>query len=197
MTEEKILEAIQETCAVDLADEVMFMVKSIAPIRRDDRYGGFSVRVDAIYDSISTPLSIDVSTGDVITPSPVRYEFSGIFDENVRIQLWGYNIETVLAEKVETILSRGIFNTRPRDFYDVYILETTQEYDKHIFYDALVATAEHRGSLEHIKDKTMILEQIECSGALQQMWEKYQKKFPYAKDILYENVMVILKGMMQ
>ncbi len=73
------------------------------------------------------PLSIDISTGDVITPSAVLYEFGGIFYDNVRIKLWGYNIETVMAEKVETILSRGIFNTRPRDFYDVYILGTTKE----------------------------------------------------------------------
>lgn len=110
-----------------------FEIKSIAPIRKDDHYGGFCVRLDAIYDTIMTPLSIDVSTGDVITPDAVEYEFRGIFDENVRIKLWGYNIESVMSEKVETILSRGIFNTRPRDFYDVYILGTTQKLDMVIF----------------------------------------------------------------
>lgn len=80
----------------------------------------------------------------------MKYEFSGIFDEDVKISLWGYNIETVMAEKVETILSRGMFTTRPRDFYDVFILGTTQEYDKEIFKDALKATALHRGTLEKI-----------------------------------------------
>ena len=77
-----------------------------------------------------------MSTGDVITPCAIKYEFEGIFDEDVKITLWGYNIETVMAEKVETILSRGIFTTRPRDFYDVYILGNTQKYDKRIFREA-------------------------------------------------------------
>ena len=116
LTEEKVMEAVENICKITLGDDVIFEVKSIAPIRKDDRYGGFCVRLDAIYDTIVTPLSIDVSTGDVITPEAVEYEFSGIFDEEIRIKMWGYNIESVMAEKVETILSRGIFNTRPRDF---------------------------------------------------------------------------------
>lgn len=153
LTEEKITEAINMICKIDKKDDVIFAVKSIAPIRKDDIYGGYSVRLDATYDTIITPLSIDISAGDVITPEAVKYEFSGIFDENIRINLWGYNIETVMAEKVETILRRGVFTTRPRDYYDVYILETTQEYDKKIYREALKATAEHRGSLELISDK--------------------------------------------
>lgn len=107
LTEEQITQAIQSICGIDLKDEVAFKVVSVASIRKDDRYGGFCIRMDAVYDTIVTPLSIDISTGDVITPSAVLYEFSSIFDESVRIRLWGYNIETVMAEKVETILSRG------------------------------------------------------------------------------------------
>lgn len=121
-------------------------MKSIVAIRKDDSYGGFCVRLDAFYDTIVTPLSIDISTGDVITPDTIEYEFCGIFDESLRIKLWGYNIESVMAEKVETILSRGIFNTRPRDFYDVYILGTSQKYNVKKFRDALDAMAKHRGS---------------------------------------------------
>lgn len=136
-TEEKITQAIQSICGLDLEDEVKFTVVSIAPIRRDDRYGGFCVHMNAVFDTIVTPLSIDISTGDVLTPSAVYYEFSGIFNESVRIGIWAYNIETVLAEKVETILSRGIFSTRPRDYYDIYILSTTQRYDKALFREAL------------------------------------------------------------
>lgn len=156
---------------------------------------GYCVRLDAIYDTIVTPFSIDVSTGDIITPEAVKYEFSGIFDENVKITLWGYNIETVMAEKVETILSRGIFTTRPRDFYDVYILGTTQEYDREIFKEALKATAIHRGSREKIVDMNGIIEQISSNKDLRNMWEKYQKKFAYARDISYENVMEILDAL--
>ena len=197
LTEEKVMEAVENICKITLGDDVIFEVKSIAPIRKDDRYGGFCVRLDAIYDTIVTPLSIDVSTGDVITPEAVEYEFSGIFDEEIRIKMWGYNIESVMAEKVETILSRGIFNTRPRDFYDVYILGTTQRYDKKIFLKALEATAIHRGSREQIIDKTGIIEKLSASQELIQMWEKYRKKFSYASEIQYADVMDVLIKMFQ
>ena len=197
LTEEKVMEAVENICKITLGDDVIFEVKSIAPIRKDERYGGFCVRLDAIYDTIVTPLSIDVSTGDVITPEAVEYEFSGIFDEEIRIKMWGYNIESVMAEKVETILSRGIFNTRPRDFYDVYILGTTQRYDKKIFLKALEATAIHRGSREQIIDKTGIIEKLSASEELIQMWEKYRKKFSYASEIQYADVMDVLIKMFQ
>ena len=168
-------------------------MQAIGPIRKDDVYGGYCVRIDAVYDTIVTPLSIDVSTGDVITPSPVKYDFGGIFDDGLKITLWGYNIETVIAEKVETILSRGVFTTRPRDYYDVYVLVTTQEYDKNLFAEALDATAKHRGSTEKIKDIPSILEKISESHELKNLWSKYQKKFAYASDISYEMIMDVLK----
>lgn len=192
LTEEKISDEINTICEIDMKDDVVFTVKSIEPIRKDDIYGGYCVRLDAVYDTIITPLSIDVSTGDVITPDAVKYEFSGIFDEDIRISLWGYNIETVIAEKVETILRRGVFTTRPRDYYDVYILGTTQEYDKEIYKEALKATAEHRGSTEQISDVEGILKQISESDDLKDMWRKYQKKFAYASDISYEDVLEAL-----
>jgi len=193
LSEASVMNAIKEICALDMDDDVIFDVKSISPIRKDDRYGGFCVRLDAVYDTIITPLTIDISTGDVITPAAIQYEFSGIFDENVKIKLWGYNIETVMAEKVETILSRSVFNTRPRDFYDVYILGTTQKYDKEIFKEALSATALHRGSLDKIKDIENILQQIATSSDLQQMWEKYRKRFAYATDICYESIVELVQ----
>ena len=120
-----------------------------------------------------------------------------INDEDIRINLWGYNIETVIAEKVETILRRGVFTTRPRDYYDVFILGTTQNYDKNIFREALKATAMHRGSTELISDVEGILKQISESTELKDMWGKYQKKFAYANDISYEDVLGTLKGMLE
>lgn len=189
LTEEQISLSLGSICKLDLNDDVSFVIKSIVPIRKDDIYGGYCVRMDAIYDTIVTPLSIDVSTGDIITPEAVKYEFGGIFDENVKIVLWGYNIETVMAEKVETILRRGVFTTRPRDFYDVYILETTQKYDKKVFKEALNATAIHRGSLEKINDVNGIMGQISSSADLKNMWDKYQKKFAYAKGISFLDLM--------
>jgi len=195
LTEENLLILVKDVCSIKLHDEVIFEIKGIEPIRKDDRYGGFRIRIDAIYDTITTPLSIDASTGDVITPEPVEYEFAGLLDDTKQIKLWGYNLETVLAEKAETILSRGIFNTRPRDFYDIYILGTTKKYDKKVFKEALAATAEHRGSTESIKNKKVILEQLLANDSLKQTWSKYQNKFPYAKNIAYEDTLEVLRRM--
>ncbi len=100
MTKEQITEALTIVCSLDLDDDVFFEIKSVEPIRKDDVYGGYCVRLDAKYDTIITPLSIDISTGDIITPDAVKYEFTGIFDDRIRILLWGYNIETVMAEKI-------------------------------------------------------------------------------------------------
>lgn len=95
--------------------------------------------------------------GDAITPHAVQYNFFEIFDDGQSYELWAYNIETVMAEKVETILRRGVFNTRPRDFYDAYILTTTQKFDKAVFAEALRATADHRGTTQRIADVPAIL----------------------------------------
>lgn len=197
LTEEKIRTAIQSICEIDMQDEVDFRILSIAPIRKDEQYGGFRVRLDAVYDTITTPLSIDVTTGDVITPSAVPYEFGGIFDETVRINIWGYNVETVLAEKAETILSRGIFNTRPRDYYDIYILGTTQKIDKALFRAALAATADHRGSTSQISNSGNIIARLLESDDLRQLWSKYQKKFPYAQGITFESILEVLSNLMR
>lgn len=196
LTEEKVIEAIDEISKINLGDEVSFVSRSIEPIRKDDRYGGFCVRIDAVYDTIVTPLSIDVSTGDIITPGAVLYDFGGFFDTEVHIRLWGYNIETIMAEKVETILSRSVFNTRPRDFYDAFILCTTQKYDKKLFEEALAATAEHRGSTKNIGDRFGIIETITDNSDLRNMWKKYQRRFSYAREIEYEDIIRVLKQLL-
>ena len=197
LTKEQIIEALTIVCSLDLDDDVFFEIKSVEPIRKDDVYGGYCVRLDAKYDTIITPLSIDISTGDIITPDAVKYEFTGIFDDGIRILLWGYNIETVMAEKIETILSRGVFTTRPRDFYDVYILGTTQEFDTRILKDALRATAIHRGSIDRIADVEGIIKQLSESEDLKNMWSKYQKKFTYATDISYDSIIRVLMMLLE
>lgn len=149
--------------------------------------------MNAMFDTILTSLSIDVSTGDAITPHAVQYNFSEIFDDEKSYELWAYNIETVMAEKVETILRRGVFNTRPRDFYDAYILTTTQKFDKAVFADALNATAKHRGTTQQIADVPSILHNIEESSELETMWDKYRKQFAYAADIEYSEIVDVLK----
>ncbi|MBQ3389014.1 MAG: nucleotidyl transferase AbiEii/AbiGii toxin family protein [Thermoguttaceae bacterium] len=196
LEEQKVRSAIESIGKVALDDNVAFRVVSIEPIRKDDHYGGYRVRIDAVYDTIATTLSIDVTAGDVITPGAVRYEFNGILDETEHISLWGYNIETVMAEKAETILRRGVFNTRPRDYYDIYILGTTQNYSRKVFRNALAATAAHRRTTELIADPVTIVSNISNSGDLQEMWTKYQNRFPYARTIQYADVITVLKSLL-
>ena len=197
LTPEAIRSALEDVCDIAFDDGVVFEIGTISPIREDDIYGGYRVMLNAKFDTLLTPLSIDVSTDDAITPHAVQYNFSEIFDDEKSYELWAYNIETVMAEKVETILRRGVFNTRPRDFYDTYILTTTQKFDNAVFADALSATAKHRGTTEQIADVPSILYNIEESPELKTMWDKYRKQFSYAKDITYEQIMDSIKTLLK
>ena len=196
LTPEAIRGTLDNICNSPFDDGVSFEIGTILPIREDDIYGGYRVMLNARFDTIITPLSMDVSTGDAITPHTVQYNFSEIFNDEKTYELWAYNIETVMAEKVETILRRGVFNTRPRDFYDAYILTTIQKFDKAVFEDALKATANHRGTTRQIKDVPGILRNIEESPELKTMWERYRKQFAYAADIEYEQIMNVLKSLL-
>lgn len=193
LTPESIRATLESVCAVAVDDGVSFDLGAISPIRDDDIYGGYRVSLNARFETILTPLTIDISTGDVITPEAELFTFAEIFDKSKHFELWAYNIETVLAEKVETILRRGVFNTRPRDFYDTYILAITQKYNPAVFKDALKATAKHRGTTEQIADVEGILQSITESPELLAMWEKYQKQFRYAKGIAFEGILSVVR----
>lgn len=195
LTPDAIRSALEQVCTIPFDDGVVFEIGTITPIREDDIYGGYRVMLNARFDTLLTPMSIDVSTGDAITPHAVQYNFSEIFDDEKFYELWAYNIETVMAEKVETILRRGVFNTRPRDFYDAYILTTTQKFNKSVFAEALSATANHRGTTEQIADVPGILHNIEESPELRAMWEKYRKQFVYAQNITYEQIMNAVRAL--
>lgn len=195
LTPDAIRSALEQICAVPSGDTVNFEVGAISPIREDDAYGGYRVALTARFETLAVPLSIDVSTGDAITPHAIPYCFAEIFDEEKSYELWAYNVETVLAEKVETILRRGVFNTRPRDFYDAYILATTQPFDRAVFAEALRATARHRGTTEQITDVPGILRSIRQSPELRAMWDKYQKQFGYAQNITYEQILDVVQGL--
>ena len=194
LTEKAIQEALSEICAIPLGDEVSLELDHITPIREDDDYGGFRVAIIAKYESINTPLKIDITTGDIITPDAIRYAFQSNF-ENKKIEVWAYNIETILAEKVETILRRSVLNTRPRDYYDVYIIMKTQRraINKNLFRTALNATAQKRTSLAALRDQDIILQSIQTDTFMRQRWERYCKENYYANGIEFDVVIGILK----
>ena len=193
LSEETIRVAFAEICAIGLEDEVTLPLNQVVPIRDQDEYGGYRVSIIATYETINTPLKIDVTTGDIITPDAIRYSLRSNF-ENKRIEVWAYNSETILAEKVETILRRSVLNTRPRDFYDVYILMKTRRpaVKKKVFRSALNATSEKRGSLAALQDKETILRTIQSDATMRQRWERYCKDNYYAKGINFDNVIEVL-----
>jgi predicted nucleotidyltransferase component of viral defense system len=193
LSDETLRESLSEICAIQLDDEVTLDLDHIVPIREDDEYGGYRVAIIARYESINTPLKIDITTGDIITPNAIRYTFHSNF-ENKLIEVWAYNIETILAEKVETILRRSVLNTRPRDFYDVYIIMKTlhQAINKKILISALNATARKRGSLLAVQDKEQILRTIQSDTTMRQRWDRYCKENYYAKGIEFDEVIGVL-----
>lgn len=193
LSEETIRVAFIDICALHLNDEVMLVLDRVVPIRDDDEYGGYRVSITAKYETIITPLKMDITTGDIITPGAVRYTFHSNF-ENKRFNIWAYNNETILAEKVETILRRSVLNTRPRDFYDVYIIMKTQrpKINKNVFSAALNATSEKRGSLLALQEKEAIFRTIQSDPVMRQRWELYCKENYYAKGIGFDEVIDIL-----
>lgn len=197
LTPVAIEKALKTICLVSADDGVSFEVGTISSIRDDDIYGGYRVALNSKFDTILTPLTVDISTGDVLTPEAVRFSFSEIFDDEKSFELWAYNIETVMAEKIETILRRGVFNTRPRDYYDAYILATTQKYDVELLSDALKATAEHRGTADQIADTDQILKSISDSRDLRLTWGKYRKQFQYAEEISFDAIITVLTALMR
>ena len=187
INDQSITKAIMDISSIPIDDEVTFSFAGIDAIREDDAYGGFRVSLVAEYDTIVTPMQIDITTGDAITPKEVLYLFKMIFEEG-EIGVWAYNIETVLAEKVETILKRGELNTRPRDFYDIYILTKTQTFDPMILAKALKSTTEHRKSTHIYNQLDNRMNEIKRSETLKLRWIKYTKNYRYADRIDYENI---------
>lgn len=155
-------------------------------------YPGVRVSMETKFDGVTTPLKIDISTGDVITPREIRYRFNLMLEDRT-IEVWAYNLETVLAEKLETVISRNVMNTRMRDFYDIYILQKLygEQLKKEVLWNALVATARKRGTLDLIESNDIreIFDEIEASPAMASLWKTYQKNYSYAADISWHTIM--------
>jgi hypothetical protein len=179
-------------------DNVKFSFKRITDIRETDDYPGIRVSLIACYPPLRVPLSVDVTSGDKITPREIEYSFPLLFEDRA-ISMMTYNLETILAEKLETILSRNIANTRPRDFYDIYILYSLRwgDCDLSLLRSALERTATKRGSLPILTDYQAIVTNVQDSPRMHNFWANYQKDFDYAKDISFEATCdIILKIML-
>lgn len=197
LKEETLSQAISAIISARDDDDTSFKLLRMENIRQDDEYGGLRLYMQAHSGDIVVPFSIDVSTGDAITPHPVERKLPSFFDGLAPVQIWSYNVETVLAEKIETILRRGVLSTRPRDYYDVHILTRTCRPDYNILKQAILATANHRNSSSDIKRWREILPQLSTSPLLQRHWEKYQRTFSYAKSIEYSHLMETLNSLLR
>lgn len=184
-----ILDYINEISRININDEVKFDVVSITEIREIDDYFGFRVSLIAGIGTMKIPLKIDITTGDKIIPSEISYEYPLMF-ENRSIKIKAYNLETILSEKIETIISRGNQNTRMRDFYDVYILLKlkSKNIDYNILRLAIEETSPKRDSLNLLLKYKEIISNIENNNEMLVRWENYRNSFNYARTIDFTEI---------
>jgi len=197
MSRENLIDIFEEILC-SKTDCFSFSVDKLEPIRQDDEYGGFSLKLNATFDTLKEVVFIDITTGDKITPREITYSMTSIFT-NESIKIWTYNLETVLAEKLETIISRGLASTRPRDRYDLFTLYKLrkEEINLEVLKNALENTAEKRKSKETIYNWKEQVRGIEISDYQKELWIRYQRQFKYAKDISFDNSVQVIREIMQ
>ena len=193
---EEIENLISAIVSVPIDDGVKFQLKSISEIMDEAEYPGIRVSMTTTFDGVVTPLKIDISTGDAITPREVRYSFKLMLEDR-SIDIWAYNLETVLAEKLETIITRTTTNTRMRDFYDIYILDQLHgnTLNRQTLHDALRATVHKRGTEQHLAEAVDVLNEVESSPVMQKLWESYRRKFSYAADLEWSIIMGAVRSL--
>lgn len=197
VNEPMVREMFEEICKIELADDMTFQFRSIGEIREGDAYTGYRVSLSANYPPMAVPLKLDITTGDKITPKEIEYQFKLLLEDR-SISVLAYNLETIMAEKLETVVTRGDLNTRPRDYYDIYILYKLQygNIEPDALKKALNATTEKRGSSMVIKKYRSIMDTVRHSEVMQEQWKNYQKDFEYATDIAFEDACDVVVELM-
>lgn len=197
LSAEDALRVFNRVKDIDLDDGVSFDVKDVSNIMDEMEYPGIRVTMNANVGRLITPLKIDISTGDVITPRAIEFNYDLLLEDR-SISLWSYNLETILAEKLQTVLARGILNTRMRDFYDIRMLLDTYEdkVNKAVLKDAFAATCKKRGTVHLQEQAEEIIKIIEADEQLQVLWRAYQKKYSYATEIDYASVISGVRKLM-
>lgn len=196
LSAEDVRRIVDEMKDIDLGDGVTFEIKEVSSIMDEMEYPGIRFTMNAIMGKLITPMKIDISTGDVITPRAIEYPYKLLLDDR-SIRLWSYNLETILVEKLQTVLARGLLNTRMRDFYDIRTLLSIyeQEIDENVLKDAFKATCKKRETENLKTEGSQIITAIEGDVQLHNLWKSYQKKYPYAADISYEDIMESTKSL--
>lgn len=190
MEEDEIVKAVKEILAIDVNDGIVFEYQSIEPIREDDVYNNFRVHLRAKYGKIDSPMKIDITTGDVITPAAIQYDFPMLFEEKT-VPVMAYTLETVLAEKYEMIIRRNIGTTRARDFYDLHTLFRSRksEIRQDILKAAVLHTAQKRDSIQDMQDWRDILKDIREEPQMYLLWDNYIAENKYIGNLEFHEVL--------
>lgn len=198
VSKNKMLKVLNEILSINLKDGVKFDVVDITDIREDDEYGGNKYHIVGKLQSLKVNLEIDISTGDKVTPRELKYKYPLIFEDRTII-ISSYNIETILAEKIETVLRRGVFNSRMKDFYDIYYFLTKlrKEIDINILKEAVNHTFTKRNSFEYLNDYEQIIDSIIGNERLEKLWNIYSNKYKYANGININEILNLLKDIIK
>ena len=198
ISKEKMVEVLNQVLEINLNDNVKFEVVNITDIRQEDEYGGNKYHIKGKLENLTISLEIDISTGDEITPRELKYEYSSLF-ESKKIFINSYNIETILAEKIETVLRRTLYNARMKDFYDIYIFLSNMKDEINIndFKMAFKNTLINRNSLEYFKDYNKIFDEMLEYKGLQSNWEIYARKNRYAYGIEFREIIRLLRNFLK
>lgn len=200
LNEESISNILNEILAIEIDADIEYKLIKLSPIRQEDVYEDFCASISCIFGKINATLNIDITAGDVITPREMNYSYSRILEEGT-IPIMTYTIETILAEKFETISSRNITTTRARDFYDLYMIYSIykDKIDKDILRKAIERTSKYRGSFETALQYKEIVELFRESETPKELWKKYTQNNPYSKDVdfldtisVYEEIGTVL-----
>ena len=194
VSKDKMLKVLNEILSINLKDGVKFDVVDITDIREDDEYGGNKYHIVGKLQSLKVNLEIDISTGDKVTPRELKYKYPLIFEDRT-IMISSYNIETILAEKIETVLRRGKYTSRMKDYYDIYyfLIKLKKDINIKTLKKAIENTFSKRDSFEYLKDYKEIIKSIMNSERIKLLWNAYSKKNNYASDIEVNQIMIILK----
>lgn len=198
VNKDTIEEILNEIFSEDLKDNITFKIKRIKSIHDASDYDDFRVSIEAQFFTIKVNMKIDITTGDLIIPKEVDYEFKLLFeDRNIAIK--AYNLNTILAEKIESILARNVSNTRARDFYDIYILTTLRKHDIDMdsLREALRKKAKERKTLIYVDKCEKYLQDIDESKDMRRIWNSYKEKYPYAEEIEFSEIIRVLKEILK
>lgn len=192
LSKENAVKIVEDIIAIEIPDGVQFTITRVTDIMEEHDYPGIRFVLEATLDNLRQAIKIDISTGDIITPGAVEYSYNLMFEDRA-ISLWTYNLETLLAEKLETIMARGTANTRMRDFYDIHVISRQEPFDPTILKRAFLATSNKRNTTNQISDFKSTLATVETDESMRKQWKNFREESFFIGDLSWDEVMESVK----